>query len=65
MYIHDSVGYNVILRGPAGLELVVVALVRNRFKLCLGVFYRPPSSSPSIFDTLCNSLLAVHHSYIC
>ena len=58
-----SVGYNVLLCGPAGLELVVVALFRNRFKLCLSVFYRPPSSPPSIFDTLCNSLLSVHHTY--
>ena len=61
MYIHNSVGYNVLLCGPAGLELVV-ALFRNRFKLCLSVFYRPPSSPPSIFDTLCNSLLSVHHT---
>ena len=54
---------NVLLCGPAGLELVVVALFRNRFKLCLSAFYRPPSSPPSIFDTLCNSLLSVHRTY--
>ena len=48
--------YNVLLCGPAGLELIVVSLSRTKFKLCIGVFYRRPSSSPVIFDLLCNSL---------
>jgi len=46
LYIHNSVLYNVLLCGPAGLELIVVPLSRANFKLCIGVFYRPPSSSP-------------------
>ena len=54
MYIHDSVAYNVLLYGSADLELLV-SLSRNNFQLCLSVFYRPPSS-PSIFDTLCETL---------
>ena len=40
-YIQDSVAYNVILCGPAGLELLIVSLLRNNFKLYLSVFYRP------------------------
>ena len=61
MYIHDSVAYNVLPYGSADLELLLVALSRNNFQLCLCVFYRPPSS-PSIFDTLCETLLSVPHS---
>ena len=64
MYIQDSVAYNVILCGPAGLELLIVSLLRNNFKLCLSVFYRPPSSPSSIFYTLCDALFTVHHSYV-
>ena len=63
MYIHDSVAYNVLLYGSADLELLVVSLSRNNFQLCLSVFYRPPSSPSSIFDTLCETLLSVPHSY--
>ena len=63
MYIHDSVAYNVLLCGPAGLELIVVSLLRNNFKLCLSVFYRPPSSHSSIFDTMCDTLFSINHSY--
>ena len=63
MYIHDSVAYNVLPYGSADLELLVVSLSRNNFHLCLCVFYRPPSSPSSIFDTLCETLLSVPHSY--
>ena len=42
--------------GPAGLELITVSLSRINFKLCISVFYRPPSSSAVIFDLLCDSL---------
>ena len=38
-------------------------LYRNNFKLCLSVFYRPPSSPSSIFDTLCDALLSIDHAY--
>ena len=63
IYIHCTITYNVLLCGPAGLELLVVSLLRNHFKLCLSVFYRPPSSPSSIFDTLCDALLSVDSSY--
>ena len=64
LYVHNSLLYDVLLCGPAGLELIVVSLFRNHFKFCIGVFYRPPSSSPAIFDLLCSSLFQyVHQSY--
>ena len=63
LFIHNSVLYNVILSDPTGLELIV-SLSRINFKLYLGVFYRPPSSPPAIFELLCTSLFqSVHQSY--
>ena len=48
MYIRNSVSYNVVLYGSAGLEVIVVSLSKCNFKLCVCVFYRPPSSPPAI-----------------
>ena len=47
----------------ANLELLVVPLSRNNFKLCLCIFYRPPSSSNFIFDILCNTLFSIDQSH--
>ena len=63
VYVHSSITYNVLLCGHANLELIVVSLLRNNFKLCLSVFYRPPSSPSSIYDTLCDTLLSIDHAY--
>ena len=38
------------------LEILTVSLYHLSFKAGLSVFYRPPNSSPYIFDTLCNAL---------
>ena len=40
----------VLIIGLAELELIIVSLCKSGFKLCLGVFYRPPSSHSTIFD---------------
>ena len=53
LYIHSSITYKVILSGPNMLELIVVSLVRNHCTLCLGIFYRPPSTPYYIFDVVC------------
>ena len=63
MYIRNSVSYNVVLYGSAGLEVIVVSLSKCNFKLCVCVFYRPPSSPPAVFDNLCDVLLSVEQSY--
>ena len=63
IYIHNSIKYQILMTGPANLELLVVSLFRNNFKLCLGVFYRPPSSSHYIFDTLCDALFTIDQSH--
>ena len=49
--------------GSAGLEVIVVSLSKGNFKLCMCVFYRPPSSPPAIFDNLCDVLLSVVQSH--
>ena len=33
VYVHSSITYNVLLCGHANLELIVVSLLRNNFKL--------------------------------
>ena len=63
IYVHNCVLYSIVLSGPAELELIIVSLCKSGFKLCLGVFYRPPSSHSSIFDTLCETLLSVDQTY--
>ena len=63
IYVHNCVLYNIVLSGPAELELIIVSLCKSGFKLCLGVFYRPPSSQSSIFDNLCETLLTVDQVY--
>ena len=63
LYVNDSVLCKTIVCGPADLELLIVSLCKANFKLCLGVFYRPPSSHPHIFDSLCEALLTVDTSH--
>ncbi len=55
---------NILLSGPLGLEFVLVTLIRDPLKLCLGVFYRPLSSGNSIFDTFSDALLTINQSYL-
>ena len=62
MFIHKSIHFNILLLGPLGLEFVLVTLIRDHLKLCLGVFYRPPSSRNSIFDTFSDALLTINQS---
>ncbi len=64
MYIHNSFKYSVLLSAPSGLEFLLVTLIRNHFKISLGVFYRPPSSSNFIFNTFSDVLLSIHQSYL-
>ena len=56
IYVHSSI---VLLVGPAGLELIVVSLTRNNFKLCLCVFYRPLLLLVQKFLILCVKLCLV------
>ena len=63
IYVHNCVLYSIVLSGAAELELIIVSRCKPGFKLCLGVFYRPPSSHSSIFDNLCETLLSVDQTH--
>ena len=62
LYVSNSVLCKTILCGPENLELLIVSLCKANFKLCLGVFYRPPSSHCDVFDNLCEALLTIDQS---
>ena len=54
---------SVLLQGgPHGLEFLSLSIVLQPLftKFCLCLFYRPPSSSVSIFDNLCTTLQIVN-----
>ena len=64
IYVNNALSFKVLLCGPSDLELIVISLqTGRRGNTCLGVFYRPPSSPSSIFDTLSDSLFSIDHTY--
>lgn len=51
VYVCDSLQYEVIMNHQNGLELILVALCRQRMpnqKVHLGVWYRPPCDNLAI-----------------
>ena len=48
---------------PVVLWGVFQSVSKPGFNLCLGVFYRPPSSASTIFDSLFETLITVDQSY--
>ena len=60
MLIHNSLSCSILVRGTDDLE---VSLSCTSGKFCLGIFYRPPSSSFHIFDTLENVIFNLYHSF--
>ena len=65
IYVNNCFTFKVLLSGPCGLELIVLSLSlsNSNFMVCIGVFYRPPSSTQDIFDTLCDSLFTIPPYY--
>ena len=65
LYVSDNLVCNILCIGANDLEFSSVSVASSLFskKLCLCIFYRPPSSPVSIFDDLCNALfmLKPHH----
>ena len=54
IYVMDSLSFNVIFPGSSDLELIILSISVTpppSPKLCLGLFYRPPSS-PCLTNTL-------------
>ena len=62
LFLHKSITHSILVSGPLGLEFVLVTLVRHNLHLNLGIFYRPPSSHSSIFDTLTDVIISLGHS---
>jgi len=57
MYIHSSLSSHVLSAGANELELLVVSVssLNSSSKFCISLFYRPPSSSVEVFDSLCTA----------
>ena len=59
IYVHFSLSCSIILQGgPFDLEFLSISVLSHSSfcKLCLCLFYRPPSSHVSIFDNLFHTL---------
>ena len=56
MYTNENLVVNAISNLPSNLEFFAVSIRCLNHKLCLGIFYCPPSSPSSIFDTFSQSL---------
>ena len=64
MLIHNSLSYSILIKGADDLEVIFVSLPCSSGKFCLGGFYRPPSSSSHIFDTLENVIFNLDHYFL-
>ena len=51
-----SFSYNLVFSGSNDLELLVLSVNINHVVITFCLFYRPPSTPGSIFDTLLNTL---------
>jgi len=63
MYVHNCLSYKVVLKGPDMLEFLVLTVSNYFCKLCVGLFYRPPSSPVSVLENFCTVLERLDPSY--
>ena len=52
LYVHNCLSYSLVCSGPYDLELIVLSIDTSPSRVALAVFYRPPNSPTSTFDTL-------------
>ena len=66
MYIHSSLSSQILSAGANELELLVVSVssLNCSSKVCISLFYRPPSSNVDVFDPLCTVLLSLNPSVL-
>ena len=64
MLIQNSLSFNILVKGTDDLEVIFVSLSCSSGKFCFGIFYRPPSSSVHILDTLENVIFNLDHSFL-
>ena len=62
MYIRNSVSYNVVMYGSAGLEVIVVSLSKGNFKLC--VYSIDPPLPHMLFLIICVTFYFLSSSHI-
>ena len=64
MYIHSSLTPKVLSAGANNLELLIISVSpqNSSSKLCVSLFYRPPSSNSGVFDNLCTALQSLNPS---
>ena len=61
LMVKDSLSFTCILSGPHNMELVFLSIsLPSSKKLCLGVFYRPPSSTSALIDLLTDTVALVN-----
>lgn len=64
--VHNSLSYKVLLKGgPFNLKFLALIVTTKSAdipcnKVCICLFYRPPSSPVSIFDNLCTTVQIVN-----
>ena len=63
VYIRDRWHCDVCNVGTRGLELAIVIVRSNSFRICIGLWYRPPCSPVSVFDSLFFVLESLNASY--
>ena len=63
MYIRDCLHCSVLNVDTQGLELAIVTVTSNSFRICIGLLYRPPSSSVFVLDNLFSVLESLEPSY--
>ena len=56
IYVNNFYSHSLVFSGSDDLELIVLSVTSSFLKVAVGLFYRPPSSSHFIFDTLLTAL---------
>ena len=60
LYVLNCLSYSVELSGSVDLELIVISIDLHPSRVALALFYRPPNSPVTIFDTVLSTL----YSYV-
>lgn len=63
MYIRDCLHCDVYNVDTQGLELAIVTVTSNSFRICIGLWYRPPCSPVFVLDSLFSVLESLDPSY--
>ena len=56
MYVLDSLSSSIVYSGPIDLELIVISIDIHPSRVALSLYYRPPNSPVSVFESLISTL---------